>query len=143
VSFRAKITYILSHKYDSFWYTYERLFKSIDTHKRSLDSTSKMVNESTEDFVIKFKQKYVNTYLPSWMALELVTFTHLSKLYSNLVDSSAKTEIAKFYGVNTPILENWLLILETFVRITHVFGIEDYHIKCLNLKSNLFMIGFI
>ena len=63
VSFRAKITYILSHKYDSFWYTYERLFKSIDTHRRSLDSTSKMVNESTEDFVIKFKQKYVNTYL--------------------------------------------------------------------------------
>ena len=111
VSFRAKITYILSHKYDSFWYTYEKLFKSIDTHRRSLEGTNTMVNDSTEDFVIKFKQKYVNTHLPSWMALELVTFTHLSKLYSNLVDSSSKTEIAKFYGVNTPILENWLMII--------------------------------
>ncbi|MDO5988416.1 Abi family protein [Flavivirga amylovorans] len=115
VSFRAKITYVLSHKYDAFWYTYERLFKSNDTHRRSLDSTYAMVNESTEDFAIKFKQNYVNTYLPSWMALEIVTFTHLSKLYSNLIDSSAKTEIAAFYGVNTPILENWLMII-TYTR---------------------------
>lgn len=115
VSFRAKITYVLSHKYDAFWYTYERLFKSLDTHRKSLDSTYSMVNESTEDFAIKFRKNYVNTYLPSWMALEIVTFTHLSKLYSNLVDSSAKTEIAKFYGVNTPILENWLMII-TYTR---------------------------
>ena len=76
-----------------------------------------MVNESTEDFALKFKKNYVNTYLPSWMALEIVTFTHLSKLYSNLRDSSAKSEIAKFYGLQTPVLENWLLIL-TYTRNT-------------------------
>lgn len=115
ISFRAKITYNLSHKYDSFWYTYKGLFKSLVIHNKSLENTQSMVNESTEDFVIKFKKNYLNTYLPSWMALELVTFTHLSKLYSNLIDSSAKTEIATFYGVNSPILENWLMIL-TYTR---------------------------
>ena len=115
VSFRAKLTYTLSHKYDAFWYTYERLFKSSDIHKISLANTQSMLNESTEDFVIKFKQNYLNTYLPSWMALEVVTFTHLSKLFSNLRDSSAKSEISNYYGITTPILENWLLIL-TYTR---------------------------
>lgn len=115
VSFRSKITYVLSHKYDAFWYTHERLFKNSDVHFQSLNGTSKMANESTEDFAVNYKKNYVNSYLPSWMALELITFTHLSKLYSNIRDSSAKTDIAKFYGVNTPIIENWLYIL-TYTR---------------------------
>ena len=84
-------------------------------HTQSLEATYKMAKESTEDFAVNFKNNYVNTYLPSWMALELVTFTHLSKLYDNLRDSSAKTEIAGLYGVNTPILQNWLMIL-TYTR---------------------------
>ena len=75
-------------------------------HTQSLEATYKMAKESTEDFAVNFKNNYVNTYLPSWMALELVTFTHLSKLYDNLRDSSAKTEIAGLYGVNTPILQS-------------------------------------
>lgn len=136
VSFRAKITYILSHKYDAFWYTYERLFKSKDVHKKSLDSTYSMVNDSTEDFAIKFKKNYVNTYLPSWMALEIVTFTHLSKLYSNLIDSSAKTEIANFYGVNTPILENWLMI------ITYTRNICAHHSRFWNRRLSYKMSKF-
>lgn len=136
ISFRAKITYVLSHKYDAFWYTYEKLFKSLDTHKKSLNSTCSMINDSTEDFIIKFKQNYLNTYLPSWMALEVVTFTHLSILFSNLKDSSAKSEIAKFYGVHTPIMENWLKI------ITYTRNICAHHSRFWNRKLSLKMSNF-
>lgn len=136
VSFRAKITYTLSHKYDAFWYTYERLFKSPDIHRKSLGSTNSMVIDSTEDFIIKFKKNYLNTYLPSWMALEIVTFTHLSKLFSNLIDSSAKSEISKFYGVNTPILENWLMI------ITYTRNICAHHSRFWNRRLSFKMSNF-
>lgn len=115
VSFRSKITYVLSHKYDAFWYTYEGLFKDTSIHSKSLNATYKMAKESTEDFARKFNKNYINTHLPSWMALELVTFTHLSVLYSNIKDSSAKTDIAASYGLSTPIMENWLKIL-TYTR---------------------------
>ena len=140
VSFRAKLTYVLSHKYDAFWYTHERLFKNAESQRVSLDTTYGMVNESTEDFALKYRKNYVNTYLPSWMALEIVTFTHLSKLYSNLRDSSAKSEIASFYGLHTPILENWLLIL-TYTRNTCAhhsrFWNRNLSYKASNFKKKL------
>lgn len=115
VSFRAKLTYTLSHKYDAFWYTYEGLFKDKVRHDKSLNTTYGMCIESNEDFAIKFRKNYLNTYQPSWMALESVTFTHLSVLFENLKDSSAKSEIADSYGLTTPVLENWLRIL-TYTR---------------------------
>lgn len=115
VSFRSKLTYTLSHKYDAFWYTYEGLFKNKDIHLKSLSTTYKMVSASTEDFAIKYRKKYINTYQPSWMALEVVTFTHLSVIYENLKDTSVKSEISKHYGVPYKLLENWLRIL-TYTR---------------------------
>ncbi len=136
VSFRSLITYVLSNKYDAFWYTYEKLFKSVEMHEASLLGTRKMVNDSNEDFVINFKKNYLNTYLPSWMALETVTFTHLSKLYSNLKDTSAKSDIAKFYGVQTPILENWLMIL------TYTRNICAHHSRFWNRRLSFKMANF-
>ncbi|GAA3772445.1 Abi family protein [Corallibacter vietnamensis] len=115
VSFRAKLTYVLSHKYNAFWYTYEGLFKNRDKHLKSLETTYKMVSDSTEDFAIKYRKRYVNTYQPSWMALEIVTFTHLSVVYENLKDTAAKSEISEHYGVPYQLLENWLKIL-TYTR---------------------------
>ncbi|MFS4483439.1 Abi family protein [Hyunsoonleella sp. 2307UL5-6] len=115
VSFRAKLTYVLSHKYDAFWYTYEGLFKNKDVHLKSLETTYKMVSDSTEDFAIKYRKNYVNTYQPSWMALEIVTFTHLSVVYENLKDTAAKSKISEHYGVPYQLLENWLKIL-TYTR---------------------------
>jgi abortive infection bacteriophage resistance protein len=115
VSFRAKLTYVLSHKYNAFWYTYEGLFKNKGIHLKSLETTYKMVSDSTEDFAIKYRKKYVNTYQPSWMALEIVTFTHLSVVYENLKDTAAKSKIAEHYGVPYQLLENWLKIL-TYTR---------------------------
>lgn len=43
VSFRAKLTYVLSHRYDAFWYTYEKLFKKQVIHKNSISSLKKSI----------------------------------------------------------------------------------------------------
>lgn len=131
VSFRAKLTYVLSHKYGAFWFTHEKLFKNHQTHIKSLENTYKMCQESNEDFAIKYRKNYLNSYQPSWMALEIVTFTHLSILFENLKDSSAKSEIAEFYGVTTPILENWLKV------ITYTRNICAHHSRFWNKSLSL------
>ena len=115
ISFRAKLTYVMSHNYDAFWYTYDKLFRDNNMHKGSLVSINKSYNDSTEDFVVNYKKKYLNSYLPSWMALEIVTFSHLSKLFKNIKDNKSKSKISKYYGVPYQLLENWLLVL-TYTR---------------------------
>jgi len=93
ISFRAKLIYVLSHKYDTFWYTYNKLFKNEIVQNKGIENINKLYVDSTEDFVLKYKRKYLNNFLPSWMAMEIVTFTHLSKTYENLKDTSAKSEM--------------------------------------------------
>ncbi|MCH7783927.1 MAG: Abi family protein [Bacteroidetes bacterium] len=115
VSFRAKLTYVFANKYDTFWYTYDKLFKNNGIHQNSIEAVNKLYIDSTEDFVIKYKRKYINNFLPSWMGMEIVTFTHLSKLYENAKDTAAKAEISSYYGLPYQMFENWLLML-TYVR---------------------------
>jgi len=140
IAFRAKLTYVLSHKYDAFWFTYLKLFKNENAHISSNEMFSKLYNDSTEDFVIKYKRKYINNHLPSWMSLELTTFTHLSKMYSNLKDTQSKSEISKHFGIPYQILENWLLML-TYSRniCAHHsrFWNREFSLKVLKTKKPL------
>ena len=137
VSFRAKLTYVFSHKYDAFWYTYDKLFKNSKTHQNSLESISKSLTDSTEDFALKFKKKYLNHHLPSWMAFEIVTFTHLSKIFENAKDTAAKADVSESFGLPYQLFENWIHML-TYTRnmCAHHsrFWNRDFSIKVL--KSN-------
>ena len=140
ISFKAKLIYVLSHKYDAFWYTYNTLFKNEIVQNKGIENINKLYVDSTEDFVLKYRKDYLNTFLPSWMAMEIVTFTHLSKTYENLKDTSAKSEIAKYYGLPYQILENWLLML-TYTRniCAHHsrFWNKELSIKVLKTKKEL------
>lgn len=115
VAFRSKLTYFLSNKYDPFWYTYDNLFKNQNTHRIALESIQKSKKDSQEDFVIKYNRNYLNNHLPSWMMAEIVTFSHLSKTFSNLKDTSIKSTISKEFGIPYQLFENWLLVL-TYCR---------------------------
>lgn len=140
IAFRAKLIYVLSHKYDAFWYTYKKLFKNDVFYNKSIENINKLQIDSTEDFVLKYRKKYLNNFLPSWMAMEIVTFTHLSKTYENLKDTSAKSEIAKHFGLPYQLLENWLLML-TYTRniCAHHsrFWNKEFSIKVLKTKKDL------
>ena len=111
ISVRAEMAYRLSHKYDAYWYTYPALFKDTAIHTKCLQSVKQMFEESNEEFVVKFKENYVNNNLPSWMAMEIITFGTLSMLYKNLSDYKCKIEIAKKYGLKEVIFESWLHVL--------------------------------
>lgn len=121
----------MSHKYDAFWYTHEGLFKNKETHTKSIATATKMASDSTEDFSIKYRKNYINTYQPSWMSMEIVTFTHLSVIYENLKDTSAKSDIANHYGLPYQLLENWLKV------ITYTRNICAHHSRFWNRNLSL------
>lgn len=93
MALRAKITQRYSEATnDSHWYLDESLFKD-DAYMKDGQRMFKSEPEMP----------------PSWMALEVVSFGSLSRLYDLLVKDDQKKAVAKELGLNkVDILENWM-----------------------------------
>ena len=73
----------------------------------------KLVQEfqnSNENFIKAFKNKYSDLLPPSWISMEIITFGHLSKLYKLLQTIKERREIADFYG-----LSDTVFIIDGFI----------------------------
>lgn len=75
-----------------------------------MDRIDADVNRSNEDFIKHYNSKYDNPSMPpSWMALEVVSFATLSRLFQSLRLDSRKEYITEQFGLKkVAILENWL-----------------------------------
>lgn len=109
VAMRTKIVQVYAESTDdSHWYLepdlYRRGYDDLMQHIKS------DVDRSNEDFIKHYKGKYSNPPMPpSWMALEVVSFATLSRLYQDLKLDDRKEYIAKVFGLpKVGILENWL-----------------------------------
>jgi len=108
VAVRAKMIYVLSHKYGCFWYTDSTLFKNQQKHFDTLKKISDEFGRSDEDFVKSFKNKYSDPFPPAWMMLEVTSFGALSLLYSNLKCPFEKREIANYFGLSDSVFASWI-----------------------------------
>ena len=92
-----------SHRYDD-----ESLYRyPIDDLLGHIEAD---VERSNEDFIKHYKAKYHKPPLPpSWMALEVVSFASLSRLFQALKSDKRKMYITGLFGLKkVEILENWL-----------------------------------
>lgn len=81
VAMRAKIVQVYAEStHDSHWYDDESLYRyTIDD---LLDHIENDVERSNEDFIKHYNTKYYKPPMPpSWMALEVVSFATLSRLF--------------------------------------------------------------
>lgn len=120
VAVRTKITYTYSLALNnSHWFMTESLFKddmfirnhaSISKYEALMVDVEKEVDRSNEDFIKHYFQKYNDPDIPpSWMTLEVVSFSMLSRIYQLLKKDATKSEIATQFGLpNAKMLENWL-----------------------------------
>jgi len=125
VAVRTRIVYKYAiETKDSHWFTDESLFNNDSYFKTSeqgkqeeifkydvlMDDIESEINRSNEDFIKHYKGKYSDPDTPpSWMALEVISFGTLSRLYELLKKDDSKIDIAKQFGLtNIAILENWL-----------------------------------
>lgn len=113
VAIRTQLSLVYSNKsQDPFWYLEKGWFShasQID-FENLIDDVTDDVNRSNEDFIKHYKTKYDSPEMPpTWMALEVVSFGTLSRMYKILDKSPEKKQIALAFGVgNEDVFANWL-----------------------------------
>ena len=106
---RTKIVQVYAESTgDSHWFNDESLYRF--GYDDLMDRIDADVNRSNEDFIKHYNSKYDNPSMPpSWMALEVVSFATLSRLFQSLRLDSRKEYITEQFGLKkVAILENWL-----------------------------------
>lgn len=106
---RTKIVQVYAESTgDSHWYDDETLYRfGFDDLMWHISAD---VDRSNEDFIKHYNQKYDEPPMPpSWMALEVVSFATLSRLFQSLKYDNRKQLITESFGLKkVDVLENWL-----------------------------------
>ena len=137
IAMRSYLNNSYALKYGFYWYLNESLYDNKDV----LDYIEKFITEEmanpSEQYLKKFVLKYTDEkYPPSNMAMELLSFGKLSKMYEGLKNTEEKQAIASSFGLTTTLLSSWL------ISLTHVRNICAHHARLWNrnLTANRFII---
>ena len=94
-----------------------------------IDYITKYYNSPNEVFLKSFKNKYWEESLPpSNMAIEILTFGRLSKLFSYLKNDEEKQNISKYFKLPGNILSSW------FTHLTIIRNICAHHSRLWNIN---------
>lgn len=112
---RAKITYVLTRHNGAFIHEEVLNFYDQERHQQWLSRIHEEIERSKETFVVHYKKTYEDfPKLPLWMAVEVMSFGALSKLFSNL-NRKYQAEIGQEIGFHHSLLLSWIHSLN-FVR---------------------------
>lgn len=111
IALRSQVIYHLSHTYGAFGYIDAKNFSHRFKHSEWFAHLSQLTEESTETFILHYKTKYISSdHMPLWMALEVVSFGGLSRLFRGLYGADQQA-ISKQYELQDTVLSSWLHIL--------------------------------
>lgn len=113
VALRARLTDEFSNEYgDFFWYTREDRYANLGVRESIMQEIQERFEDQSELFLKKYASKYTEErFPPSNMALELLSFGKLTKLYEGLNNEKPKQRIATYFGLPSPLLSSWLKYL--------------------------------
>jgi len=115
IALRSQVIYHLSHTYGAFGYLNAKNFSHRFKHHEWLAHLDQLIADATETFILHYKNKYISsTHMPLWMALEVVSFGGLSRLFRGLVGADQQI-ISKQYDLQDTVLSSWLHML-VYVR---------------------------
>jgi len=132
IALRARLINIFSLAHGGYWYTEGTLFFDQTRYLDSMDRLMEDIQKSNETFIKHYRNKYHTPALPpAWMALEVMSFGNLSKLYKNLIFEKGKEAVAQSFNLTDVLLTSWLESL-TYVRNTCA-----HHARLWNRKLTL------
>jgi len=117
VSIRTRWASAMSLRHGSHAHMNSALFKNPWQHASDLARVSKELQDSNETFVVHYRNKYKDPYLPPiWAVVETMTMGGLSRWIESTSDNQPKMEVAHALGMPTiEVLEAVLQVL-TYVR---------------------------
>lgn len=121
IAFRTHIAYELAHTYGPLGYLEEQCFENASYHEEFIEHLERELKRADELFVAHHHVKYGGQF-PIWVAVEVLSFSTVSKLYSNM-HSEDKAQIAKaYYGLPYPYITSWLRLLSIVRNICAHYG---------------------
>jgi len=137
VALRSVLNNEMSTRHGPHWFMNPGYFSSRFDHPRFIaDIEAEMRIDTTgqppaqkhqEVFINHYYKKYGDPYLPpSWMVMETLSLSSLSRLYANLDLGTERIAIAAFFGTDEFVLRNWFHVL------SHVRNLCAHHDRLWN-----------
>ncbi|QPT39053.1 Abortive infection bacteriophage resistance protein [Oligella ureolytica] len=110
VALRAQLGNTLADNYGPHGYLNSAIFNTNYAHDWLMD---KLEREGEKREVEVFLKHYLSKYPsspkqpPIWMALELLTFSEVSRLFANLRETQDISPIEQSFGLKMPVLRSW------------------------------------
>lgn len=118
ISFRTHISYHIAHTYGPLGHLEPEHFKNHDLFLNELDQE---INRSQEIFIKHHIEKYEGK-IPVWVAIEVLSFGTLSKLFANMKKNDQNQIARRNYRVPAIYLVSWLKCLSHIRNICAHYG---------------------
>lgn len=116
INFRTYIAYYIAHEFEPEGYMDPDNFYDKDKHSEFINIVYKKVRRYKHKEYIKHHENKYKGKLPIWVLVEILSFTDLSLLYSNLKIADQKKIIMNNYSdkrvtANAKEVKNWIRVL--------------------------------
>lgn len=137
ISFRTYIAYTLAIKHGSDGYLDASNFKDkrfFDKFKKHLKNEKS--NHKNKEFIKHHNKKYQGE-LPIWVAVEIISFGALSKLYSNMLPQDTTFIKKNLCPINPKLVGSWLHSLSHLRNLCAHYGrIYNANLPDITVKQN-------
>ncbi len=94
-----------------FWMTEASLFANEEKFNRTKVLVDKELRSSKEEFIVHFKEKYINAYPPAWMLVEIFPLGVVTRIYENLADNSLRKKVAARFSLPVSVFISWITVI--------------------------------
>lgn len=94
-----------------FWMTDAALFANTDKFNRTMALIDKELKSSKEEFILHFKEKYIDTYPPAWILVEILPLGVITRIYENLADNALRKKVAARFSLTVPVFSSWMTVI--------------------------------
>ncbi len=96
---------------DPFWMVNAHNFVDLSKFQKTLNLIDAELKHSKEEFIVHFKNAYLDKYPPAWMLSEILPFGVITNIYSNLKEKRIKKNISQSFDLQIAPFESWLTII--------------------------------
>jgi abortive infection bacteriophage resistance protein len=121
IAFRTHIAYMLAHDYGTLGYLDAANFSNPNYHKQFIEQLNHELSRSNELFIAHHQSKY-RGQIPIWVAVEIMSFSTLSKLYSNLKNKDRDRIASEYYNLPHIYIASWLRVLSVVRNVCAHYG---------------------
>ena len=111
ISFKTKLAYFMCHKYGSDFYVKKDIFKDGYLYKNFKKIIKKCINQSKDKLFIKHHMEKYGRF-PFWVLVEILSFSNISKLFSNINTVDKKEFLREYYSYGLKFLKIGLKVFQ-------------------------------